>query len=179
MIVEWRAWDSLSELEEFLRKHSYRMLHRSSEPESEFYSVAVSPELGESSVRQVTFGICCEGHGIKPQLLTLQKGSGYLLSVDDIIIGVDARTGEDLFRISFECSLVHSMSSIGDQSKILIFHEIGVALINDAGKTLWNFSRDVVTISSVVRDVIHLSFMDEPPTRLSIDTGLELDSQGS
>ena len=155
------------------------MLHRSSEPESEFYSVAVTPELGESGARQLTFGICCEGHGIKPQLFALEKGSGFLLSVDDVIIGVDARTGEDLFRISFERSLVHSMSSIGDQSKILVFHEIGVALIDAAGKALWNFSRDVVTGSSVIGDVIYLSFMDRAPARLSIHTGLDLNTPTS
>ncbi len=150
------------------------MLRRSKESESCYRTVRIDPTENDFAFTPLTFGLCDEGHGIEPQLLPFPDGTGALVAIDDELIAVDTHTGDDVFRISLGRSLVQSMMSVDDQSKFLVFHEIGAALIDDTGRIVWNFSRDVVISSSVVEDVIHLSFIDEPPARISLHSGLEL-----
>lgn len=170
MIMEWRSWDSRGELEEFLSRHSHRMLRRSSEPESAFYSVSIQPELDELNVAPATFGICGEGHGTAPQVVRLPMRTSVLLAIDDTVIGVDTRNGNEYFRLS-TASLIHSMTILDDQASVLVFHELGATLLDVFGSTVWNFSRDVVTSSRIDGDVVHLSFMDTPAVTLSLSSG--------
>ncbi len=167
-----RSWQSKADLGEFIGRSSGGLLiGESTEEEKEFYSATVIKELANEA-EPLAIGICSEGHGVTPQLLTVPALRLCLFGVNCEVVAVDVEARHVAYSIDLGYSF-RNMIHIPGKNLILAFHETGACAFREDGAVVWNFSKDVLEMAHLNDAKIYFEFMDSEPVMVDLTSGKE------
>jgi len=135
---------------------------------NQFYGVIICPQT--SGLHYFGIGICTENYGLKPHFLPLPQSNIILFGFDNQIVGINIDQREIAFKINLN-SLFYYFLPIAEKQIILIIQELDVVAINEKGKELWRYGKDVITETYLNGENIQLNFMDESQACLNILNG--------
>ncbi len=172
--IEFYRWPTRREMESHLAEFDCKVIiGESPEQEREFFSVTVQSEFRKAKAPRLAVGVCCEGHGILPQILLLPNRGLLLFGLNSEVVAIRADKGETAYSLPLGF-LFRSLVPLPDKGLVLVFHEIGVAVFRENGDTLWTFGRDVLEDAWLENGTIHMTFMDSEPAALELTSGREL-----
>jgi hypothetical protein len=160
-----------SELLRHLQAEGVFTLFESPEQEHEFHSLVLLPSFVSTKGGKTAIGICSQGHGISPELLSVPETHLLLIGFDEKIVAINSESGRVVFQQQLR-SLFWSFVRPPASEVILVFYEIGVRALNRDGQELWDYSRDLLKGASLEGDVLSLSFTDTPAVALELGTGV-------
>jgi hypothetical protein len=163
-----QEWSSHGELDEHLRglSGSWLLLGRRPEGEAGFYSVTL-PQPGGTDV---AYGVVAERHGLAPCVLMQDPALGLVIGFNREVVGVEAGRAQIRFRHQLD-ALFWTFLPVPLLDTIVVIHEIGASAMNPEGRTLWRYSKDLVTDYAIHEDKLLLTFSDHPPVALHLRSG--------
>lgn len=156
------------------------ILGEDSEQELEFYSVIVhfnyAAQIHSSRYHGISswgIGLISEGHGLKPQLIALPNRT-LVFGLNHEVLGLSPDSRSIIFRHGFD-TLFHALLYLSTQRILVVRNEIGIIVLDEYGKELWRFEKDIVTNCSIEEWRIELHFLDTAPIVLDLLTGRVVD----
>lgn len=167
-----RSWPSERECARFLERFEQALnLEVQVQQKKLFYSLTLQSEPSGDEVW--TVGCSTEDHGILPEVIALSAAHMLVIGADNdvhFLSWIDKALVKRV-RIGF---LFRSFIVDHVRSLILVVHEAGVTALSMDGTERWKLVRDVVGTVQVVDDLLAISFMDEAPIRVEINSGREV-----
>jgi len=169
--IQLNVWQTKHEMISFLRslEVGYLILGENPEQEEAFYTVSVL--LGPSQKDRFGVGICSQGHGLIPALLLQPESSTLMFGFNSDVVGIEIPYGTVSFRLGLD-ALFYSFLPVHKRNMVLVLHEIGAVALNQKGQMMWKFAKDVVTGAVIEEEFLYLTFMDSPPIRVHLSTGI-------
>ena len=167
-----RSWPSREDFDRFMKRAANALdLDVQIEYEKAFFSLTLQSEPDGQELW--TVGIRSEDHGITPEAIALPQTQQLLIGSDSEIHFLSWAT-KMLTRTVPLGSLFRSFIVDQQRSLILVAHETGLAAFSMDGSQRWKLTRDVVETVRVQGDRLEISFMDEAPISVEIDSGREV-----
>lgn len=184
--LEFHTWSDKSAMLQFVNRVDGKglILGEDAEQELEFYSVMVYfdyackiPNLRNTALKSWCIGLISEGHGLKPQLLSLPNRT-LVCGLNHQVIGISPESREIVFRHRFD-TLFHAVFYLSRYPMLIVRNEIGVVALAEDGHELWRFEKDLVTDCILNEPHIELHFLDTAPVVLDLSTGQAIGDAGS
>lgn len=122
-----------------------------------------------SHTRNGAIGIASEGHGLAPQVAFNSRTDTMLVGFEKSIAQVDLATGRVGWRVDLESLFVQFLAS--PNGRVLILEEIGLRLLDEAGREQWRALKDIVEQWVQEQDCVMLRFMDMGSCRVRLADG--------
>ena len=170
--VAVRSWPSKDDFDRFMKRATNSLdLDVQIEYEKAFFSLTLQSEPDGQELW--TVGIRSEDHGIVPEAIALPQTQQLLIGADSQVHFLSWAT-KTLTRAVPLGFLFRSFIVQPERSLVLAVHETGLAAFSMDGSQLWKLTRDVVEAVRVEGDRLEISFMDEGPISVAIDSGREV-----
>ncbi|NES81591.1 MAG: hypothetical protein F6K10_09375 [Moorea sp. SIO2B7] len=169
-IIELKEYASHTEMEQSLKQWDLGSIILGEEidiPE-QFYAAMIQPQT--AGLHYFGIGICAEGYGLKPHFLLLPQSNIILFGFNNQVVGINVNQREIAFKIKLN-SLFYYFLQILEKQIILIVQELDIVAINEHGKELWRYGKDVSTDTCLNGENIQLNFMNESRACLNILSG--------
>jgi hypothetical protein len=170
--VAVRSWPSKDDFDRYMKQATNSLdLDVQIEYEKAFFSLVLQSEPDGKELW--TVGIRSEDHGILPEAIVLPKTQQLLIGADSQVHFLSWAT-KRLTRAVPLGFLFRSFIVQRERSLVLAVHETGLAAFSLDGSPLWKLTRDVIETIRVDGDRLEISFMDEGPITVAIDSGHEV-----
>lgn len=169
-----RLWPSEQDCAHFLQRFGGALnLEVQVQQKKAFYSLTLQSEPDGDELW--TVGCSTEDHGILPEVIALNAAHTLVIGADNDVhfLSWTDKALMKRVRLGF---LFRSFIVDHVRSLILVVHEAGLTALSMDGSERWKLVRDVVETVRVTGDRLEISFMDEAPIRVEINTGREVDA---
>jgi hypothetical protein len=168
--LELKHWPSQDEMIANVtsRASGHVLLGENARQYRDFFSLDV--RLGFSGTSEFGIGVYSEGHGLSPHLLLLPEKEELLFGLNNEIACVSVREKALVYHMSLD-SLFRSFVHLKQERRVLVFHEIGLTVIDEAGNHQWSYAKDILTDCVFTKTGLELRFLDEPSVTLEPATG--------
>ena len=143
------------------------LLGQDADAPREFYSASLC-----DTSHMCELGLICSGHGPLPQAFVFMGRGRAIVGHDSCVSVVELSGPEMIARRPIE-GVFYEFLDVGAGGRILVVHELGVALFSDDGSALWSKGTDVIE-DAMIDDggALLLRFVDSVECiRLALDSG--------